>query len=70
MGVLECARRDCENIMCDRYSPEYGYICDECFEELVEAGPVDIESFMGTRRKRPVPDIDWYSHYNEIFPDR
>ena len=23
------------NRMCDRYSYKYGYICDECFEELL-----------------------------------
>lgn len=36
MSVLSCRRHRCENIMCDRYSYEFGYICDECFEELKE----------------------------------
>ena len=35
MGVLECDRKECDNIMCDRYSRDYGYICSDCFEELV-----------------------------------
>ena len=34
MSVLACRRRGCENIMCDRFSSEYGYLCDECFAEL------------------------------------
>lgn len=34
MGVKECFRKDCENIMCDFYSVKHGYICDECFNEL------------------------------------
>jgi len=39
--------------MCDRYSTEYGYICDECFEELVRRGPeANIEEFMSSG-KRP-----------------
>ncbi len=37
MGVLACDRYCCKNIMCDRLSHEYGYICNECFEELVES---------------------------------
>lgn len=34
MGVLQCARRDCETIMCETYVEEIGYICYECIEEL------------------------------------
>lgn len=36
MGVLECSRSGCPNIMCNHYSHRYGYICDDCFNELVE----------------------------------
>lgn len=28
MSVLRCSCSNCENIMCDRYSLEFGYICD------------------------------------------
>lgn len=35
MGVMACNRNGCDNIMCDRYSQKYGYICGQCFEELV-----------------------------------
>lgn len=38
MGVLSCDRHGCENIMYDRYSPKYGYLCNECFDELVAKG--------------------------------
>ena len=49
MGVMSCSRRDCEHIMCDRYSTKYGYICDECFEELVRLGiHANIQEFMNT----------------------
>lgn len=50
MSVLECSREGCDNIMCDRYSHEYGYICNECFEELCKTFGVSIESFMKTKK--------------------
>lgn len=53
MGVMACSRSSCTNIMCTRYNPQYGYICDECFDELVNSGPQsDITEFMNTP-KRP-----------------
>ena len=52
MGVLACHRNGCENIMCDRVSREYGYICNECFKELVFTGPeTNIESFMDSKKQ-------------------
>ncbi len=36
MGVLKCDRKGCDNVMCNRRSSQHGYICDSCFEELVE----------------------------------
>ena len=47
MGVMACNREGCRNIMCDRYSHEYGYICDECYEELIRT-PQSIHKFMET----------------------
>jgi len=47
MSVLLCDRNGCENILCDRYSYTYGYICNECFEELVRLGiDCNIHEFM------------------------
>lgn len=49
MGVMMCSRGNCENIMCDRYSQIYGYICNECFKELVRKGAgSDIQEFMNS----------------------
>ena len=39
MSVLACDRNGCDNVMCDRLSHEYGYICHECFKDLVNSGP-------------------------------
>ena len=54
MGVLNCDRIDCENIMCDRMCNDF-YICNECFEELVTLGTdVDLDEFMGSTPQRNV----------------
>lgn len=36
MGVMSCSRKDCENILCDTYIPEVGYLCSGCIEEFKE----------------------------------
>jgi len=43
MGVMECNRKDCNNIMCDNHSKITGYICNECKQELEESYPACIE---------------------------
>jgi hypothetical protein len=43
MAIMACDRNNCINIMCDRYSSEYGYICNECFEELSTKPFIDID---------------------------
>ena len=70
MGVLACDRLGCKNIMCDRVSEKHGYICDECFEELVATGiDTNIETFMGTYTKVNLlmPPREFY---NNEFPNR
>lgn len=46
MSVKPCHRKDCKNIMCNRLSAEFGYICDDCFEELIDRRLMDIKKFM------------------------
>lgn len=47
MGVMRCNRSNCENIMCERYSEAHGYLCRECYEELVGRGVTTaIHTFM------------------------
>jgi hypothetical protein len=45
MGVMSCSRKGCDNVMCDRHSFEFGYICRECFEELINSD-LPIHAFM------------------------
>jgi len=66
MGVLACDREGCTNIMCDRLNDMYGYICNECFEELVNSGSTKIMEFMLMEQPRiHKPNRDFYE---EIFP--
>lgn len=66
MSVKICYRKSCENTMCDRYSKEYGHICDECFDELVKSGPMTkIDLFMRSSKKE-VNNLA-YNRYNEVF---
>ena len=34
MGVMSCSRTDCDNIMCDTYVEDIGYICSDCKSEF------------------------------------
>lgn len=34
MGVLACTRNGCNNVLCDIYIPNVGYICYSCKEEF------------------------------------
>jgi len=65
MSVLTCMRGDCTNIMCDRFSYEYGYICEECFDELCRTRPDDIQEFMNSDTPKFIADND--GKYDQIF---
>ena len=67
MGVMPCYRADCKNIMCDRYSEEFGYICSDCFEEMVAAQVEDIAKFMCTPRTKILVKKILRETYEEIF---
>ncbi len=68
MGVLRCDRLGCENIMCDRYSPKYGYLCHECFDELVTLGAdTNIGNFMGTEFNGNIITVDACELFDEEF---
>lgn len=36
MGVLTCNKKGCDNIMCNTYMFDVGYICGECIEEFTK----------------------------------
>lgn len=71
MGVMECFRVGCENIMCSRYSREHGYLCEDCFEELVAKGPTaDIDDFMHSRKETDQAKNAARARFEVEFPSR
>lgn len=54
MGVLACDRSGCENVMCDRLSYHYNaYLCDECFDELVDRGvEASVQKFLDSEKAK------------------
>ncbi len=34
MGVMECSRRHCDNILCNTYIDDIGFVCRECQAEF------------------------------------
>lgn len=70
MGVLACDRKNCENIMCDRYSSEHGHLCWECFEKLCHRDfYINIENFMNCS-KSPMSKESTEQYFNSIFKMR
>ena len=70
MSVLACSRLGCDNVMCDYYSDEHGYICWECLRELREKGSCDIETFMGSVKKSDIPEDNWDEYLDKVFTNR
>lgn len=72
MGVLTCDRVNCSNVMSERRSRQYGYLCWECFDELVQLGPgVDIEDFMGSKKDHIAESYEAsYAYFDQIFKRR
>lgn len=68
MGVLNCSRNGCNEILCCRYSYTYGYICKTCFEELCMKQPDSIEEFMDSRKPATPPVCDKIAEYDREFP--
>lgn len=68
MGVMACDRQGCKNIMCGRYSHQYGYICSECFQELVTLNMSSIKDFMNTERPEPDLSEEAYQKFDREFP--
>lgn len=69
MGVMACYRVGCENVMCDRLSNKYGYICDECFDELVSLGvTTNVEEFMALEKKER-HEKEARGYFESVFSD-
>ena len=70
MGVVACDRKGCDNIMCDRLSANDGYICNECFDELVRQRIIymNVKNFMDVEKMCDNnPGFDYEVYYGKIF---
>jgi len=70
MAIFMCSRVGCENSLSELYSCDYGHLCDDCFEELVERPWVDIEVFLENPPNEGIDDpslIAWREHLDDIF---
>ena len=77
MGVQACDKDGCMNIMCDRYSHEFGYICDDCFSEMIDYILVngkfssfreDVKEFMDIPKSDTSLKEDIWKILDEEFP--
>lgn len=69
MGVMACDRNECKSILCERYSRSFGYICNECFNELVKTR-MPIGKFMSSEKDNSFENkcADFYEIVNDEFP--
>ena len=70
MSVLACDRTGCENVMCNRLSDVYGYLCDDCFKELISGGVLDhfrVKFFMDSNPGRN-DEAATTAYYDAVFP--
>jgi len=67
MDVMACFRAGCENVMCERYSSKFGYICSGCFDELLNLGAqADVTAFMESERDQDQEEAD-FAYFNALF---
>lgn len=71
MGVMECDRAGCDQIMCKRYSYDYGYICSYCFQELKD-DETNIYIFMKLKKQEThtFDKEEWVELLEKEFMDR
>jgi len=66
MGIMGCFRNNCDNIMCNRYSSKYGYICSECFDQLLNSS-LSIKEFMASDKEEFEIKKDRYEELDKEF---
>lgn len=67
---MTCAVHGCDNMLCQRFSYRYGYICDRHFQQLIDLGPrVNVARFMAGSHRHPADrDQRAIERYNTEFP--
>lgn len=59
---MECNRNYCDHILCDHYSSEHGYLCNECFQELIDSD-LPIDEFIQTKKENQDGDYETREEY-------
>lgn len=68
MKVVWCNRKGCTSALCSSYSQKYGYICDECLDELCKQHPdVSIEQFMNTKKQTTLQKQKTAEQFRKLF---
>lgn len=73
MGVMSCCRKNCDNIMCDNYITNIGYICNDCLSELYNYKKRNIEKFLNTKKSEKISDEEqkvWEDYVNNMVERR
>lgn len=71
MGVLNCDREGCENIMCDFYSDTFGNLCYDCLQELKSlSGSMTISQFMNSPANTYKRSYEWENYVESEFKSR
>jgi hypothetical protein len=57
MGVKECGRAGCENIMCDRLIDGHTYLCSDCWSELLRVKETWPKEMMGGEVRKRIDEF-------------
>jgi hypothetical protein len=72
MGSMSCHRNGCENTGCRRCASRYGYLCEECYQELLQKPMIDIQDFMDSKKGPSIVKamLDaWEVSMNNLFSE-
>lgn len=75
MGVMPCRKEGCNSIQCRKYNPKFGYICNECFNNLIKycnykksISETTIQEFMDMDKSISFSEeLDFTNALNKIF---
>jgi hypothetical protein len=57
--------------MCGRFSEDFGYLCWECFSELVGLGvQTDIDEFMHDPKRATINEEASLVYFDKLFPSQ
>ena len=69
MGVMECSRAGCSNILCSSYSKDYGYICSDCKNELKALNPLTLKEIKFFMKSKKEIKFEVGIDVDEVFSD-